>query len=103
MFVESLLLQIPILPFHLVVADDNTWQVVDGLQRLKALKRFVLDQQMALTGLESLTQFEEKTFTQLPAAFQRKITDTPLTIRLIEKRTPQKLVFNIFYRLNMAR
>lgn len=103
LFIESFMLQVPQSPLHLVIAENNTWQVVDGLQRLKALKRFVSEKNMTLTGLRSLTQFEGKTITELPGSFYRKITDTQMTIRLIEKRTPQAVIFKMFYQLKQTR
>src|SRR5712691_5980571 len=41
--IESLLLRIPLPAFYLDAADDNRWLVIDGLQRLTALRRFILD------------------------------------------------------------
>ena len=41
--IESLLIRIPLPAFYMDATDENKWLVVDGLQRLTSLKRFVLE------------------------------------------------------------
>lgn len=102
-FIESLLIRIPLPVFYLAIEDDNTWRVVDGMERLKTLQRFIVAQEFTLTNdINLLPQFREKKFGDLPGMFQRKLRETQFTVHVIEKGTPKRLMFEIFERMNMT-
>ena len=98
--IESLLLRIPLPVFYMAADAENNWQVVDGLQRLDALKGFVLDKSLQLRGLEYLHQFENQSYDQLPRAMQRRIDETELSCHVIQAGTPPEVMFNVFKRIN---
>lgn len=98
--IESLLIRIPLPAFYLDGTNDDKWLVVDGLQRLTTLKRFIIDKTLRLDELEFLTHLHGKTYPELPRQFQRRITETQVTAYLIEKGTPSEVKFNIFRRIN---
>lgn len=98
--IESILIRLPIPAFYFDAADEDNWQVVDGLQRLSAIKNFVLEQTLELSNLEFLKQFEGEKYSALPRAMQRRIDEFQVSVYLIKKGTPDDVKYSLFKRIN---
>ncbi|WKX71028.1 DUF262 domain-containing protein [Streptomyces sp. XD-27] len=99
--VESVLLQIPLPAFYFAEDRDGAFRVVDGLQRLSTLHAFVRGngQAFRLKGLEYLGE-NDKSFTDLPVQWQRRIYNTQLVVNVIDPTTPSDVMYDIFKRIN---
>lgn len=101
--IESILLGLPLPSIYLSQYKDGRLTVVDGLQRLSTIKSF-LDNKLVLSNLEYLEECNGKKFNQLEGVLSqlrtRRFTQTQLMCYVIDYRSPSKLKFDLFRRLN---
>lgn len=103
--IESLLLRIPIPSFYAAEKKDGSWAIVDGIQRLTSIARFVEPQTVGadplkLTGLEYLRNFDEASFADLSGKLQIRLRETEVVVHVIRRGTPEPVMFNVFARIN---
>lgn len=98
--IESILIRFPLPAFYFDATDEERWLIVDGLQRLSAIRKFVVDQKLTLHGLEYLTDLNGKKYADLPRTYQRRIDECPVTLFLIQPGTPEAVKYSIFRRIN---
>lgn len=107
--IESLLLNIPIPMFYVAADEMGNYEVVDGLQRLSALRDFVFPNGntdskesgngFALEGLEFL-DLNGKKFNDLDDFYIQRLEETQFMFTVIGPGTPEEVKFHIFSRIN---
>ena len=103
--VESLLLRIPISSFHMAQDDEDNWAVVDGIQRLTAIARFMDPETVGLPplrlrGLDYLQEFHGHAYQDLSGRLKIRLRETQLLVHIIQQGTPEAVKFNVFARIN---
>ncbi len=100
--IESILIRFPLPAFYFDASDDDRWLVVDGLQRLSSIRRFVISHEkpLRLSNLEYLKDLQSNTYSDLPRQYKRRIDECPVTLFLIQKGTPSEVKYSIFRRIN---
>ena len=98
--IESIILRLPLPIFYFDVSNNNNWIVIDGLQRLTTIKKFVVDGSLKLTNLEFLTDLKNKKFEDLDRSIQRTIEETEIVTYQMEPQTPKEVRYSVFNRIN---
>ncbi|MFI8993816.1 DUF262 domain-containing protein [Streptomyces sp. NPDC053542] len=103
--IESLLLRIALPTLYVAEEEDESWSVVDGVQRLTTIVRFVNPaaaglEPLRLSSLEYLDRYNGSRFEDLPGRMQTRILETELSVLVIRRGTPEEAKFNIFARIN---
>lgn len=106
--IESLILNIPIPFIYLsndvdidsdVTDEDGYYSVIDGQQRLTAIKNY-LEDKFALTGLGIISDLDGLKFSQLPDFLKRRINDRTINCLRIDSTVDETVKFDVFERLN---
>lgn len=101
-FIESILLNFPLPPLYVNQNDEGKYVIVDGLQRINAMRAFIKNE-FRLDGLRALVYLNGKNFNELkilPGELQVKFEDKKLTLYIIKPSTPLTVVYDIFNRIN---
>lgn len=121
-FIESLLLSIPIPTIFLAENDDETFEVIDGQQRLTTVFSFyksVLSEEdlklfdvsdknllkmdaLKLMGLETLPDLNRLKFNEMDDRIQRKFKNVSLPMVIIQKDSSEDIKYDIFSRINQG-
>lgn len=91
LLIESFLLNIPVPPVFLYERDYNEYEVIDGRQRLEAIKDF-LSNDYALLSLEYWPELNGKRFNSLPPVLQKGLLRRSLSavVLLAETRDTER-------------
>ena len=98
--IESIILRLPLPIFYFDISNNDKWIVLDGLQRLTTIKRFIVDKNLKLTNLEFLKEFQGKKFGDLERNIRRTIEETEIVTYQMEPQTPKEVRYSVFNRIN---
>lgn len=103
--IESILLGLPLPSIYLNQYKDGRLSVVDGLQRICTIRDFCEDR-LVLCNMEYFTKCNGKKFSGLkdvlPMLQVRRFKQTQIMCFVIDYRSPGKLKYDLFRRLNVG-
>ena len=99
--IEAMIVRLPIPAFYFDGSNDEEWLVIDGLQRLSAIRDF-LDGKYALTALDYLRELEGKKFDELEETYQTIIEESVVFAYILEKGTPKSVIHRVFKNINTS-
>ncbi|MDG4791048.1 DUF262 domain-containing protein [Micromonospora sp. WMMD1102] len=112
--VESFLLGLPVPAIFVATNGDGTWEVVDGLQRICTLLRFMAidapesdllhfsQRPLRLTGLKTLEGFQGVSYEDLPRPIKLMFERRYLRIQVLSDKSDLDVRFELFRRLNQG-
>lgn len=98
--IESAMLGLRLPAFYFEEITKKKWNIIDGLQRCCAIKNFCVDKSFRLHNLEFLSDFEGKSYDELPFEITRDIRMLPITTHVLDAGTPSAVKYILFKRLN---
>jgi len=126
-FIESLILEIPIPPLFFFETEDGKWELLDGLQRLSTIIKFMgtekdvpiefqgkgnnedewhyknennIDEPLQLVSGEYLKSLEGISFQRLPSQLLLNSKRARLQIYVLKRETHHTYKYEVFKRLN---
>lgn len=97
--IESVILEIPLPVFYFAESDNDTEEVIDGQQRLRAFFSFI-DDEYSLTSLKALPNLNSKKYKDLEKSIKNKFKGYPIRTVIFKRESDENLRFEIFERLN---
>lgn len=98
--IESFLMNVPVPPVFLNEDSYGQYSVIDGKQRITAVKRFIHNE-LKLKGLTIFSELNGKSFKEIPNTLQDIIRTRPtLRATIILRQSDQDVKFEVFQRLN---
>ena len=110
--IESFLLGLPVPAIFVATNRDGTWEVVDGLQRICTILRFMgIDapessrlkfstDPLRLKDLKTLDRFEGVGYSDLPRAIRLTLDRRYLRVQVLSDKSDTDVRFELFRRLN---
>lgn len=102
LLIESLLMNIPIPPVFLFEKEYNSYEVMDGRQRIQTITDF-LENKFALVSLEFWKELRGKTFKELPIVLQRGLLRRTINAIVLLAETSRPGESNVDVRMVLFR
>lgn len=125
-FIESLILEIPIPPLYFYEDEDGNWELIDGLQRVSTIIKFMspkisipkkvknvdddwyyenennIDAPLCLKPGDYLKGLTGHTFENLPIPLRRNLKRWRLDVVVLKRETEAYYKYEVFKRLNTS-
>jgi hypothetical protein len=101
LLIESILLNIPIPNIYLAEKDDSNLEVIDGIQRLTSIYKF-MNNELTLKNLKTATELNGKKYKDLDIYQQNWINRFTLSIVTFDNDCDPNMKFEIFLRYNQG-
>ncbi len=99
--IESFLINLPIPPIYLSEEAGGKFSVIDGRQRLTAIRMFFADE-FPLGRTEELPELEGYRYSTLPQELRSALDMRPLRSVTLMRQTDADIKYIVFHRLNSA-
>lgn len=99
-FIESCLMRIPLPACYFAENEDNSQDVIDGVQRITTIVNFFNDG-FALEGMSVYEELNNKKFSEI-GSFQSELETTTIRCIILRKDNSRDLIKEIFARLNQG-
>lgn len=90
LLIESLLLNVPVPPVFFYENELARYEVMDGQQRLNAIKEF-LNNEFSLRGLQIISSLNGKTYTKLPPKVKRSLDRASISAIVLLQESQGKI------------
>jgi hypothetical protein len=98
--IESFILNVPVPPVYLSEDDFGKYSVIDGKQRITAIRNFLAGR-LRLNGLRQFPELNGQRFSDLPHQIQNALSIRPyIRVIILLKQTDPQLKYEVFLRLN---
>ena len=101
LFIESVLLGLPIPFMFFAGCDDGRLEIIDGAQRMQTLREYV-KRKMKLSKLAKLTELDGFVFEDLSTATQRKFLNRTFRVVVLDEKTTTDIRQDLFNRINTS-
>ncbi len=108
--IESLLMGLPVPAVFVATNNNGSWDVVDGLQRISTIVRFMgsdaarkklgMAEPLELRDLPQLRRFEGVTFANLPRPIRFLLEKRYIRVQVLSDQSVYDVRFELFRRLN---
>lgn len=101
LFIESVLLGLPIPFMFFAGCEDGRLEIIDGAQRMQTLQEFVSGK-LRLSKLPKLTLFDGFSFFDLSQATRRKFLNRTFRVVVLDEKTTPEVRQDLFNRINTS-
>jgi hypothetical protein len=101
LFIESVLLGVPLTPFLVSEDDNNRLEIIDGSQRIRTLIAFY-ENNLRLRKLKKLNSINSAKFKDLPRKLQNTINNRDFKVIVVSENADQGIRKDIFERINTS-